>query len=279
MAEGGIYDAQGRDQIAAGFGGLTGRSFEGPGVYKGQVTPGRQTQVLTGSLEVPEGPTGKRVLDEGSRRILDASEATHGLLMGQDASAYNRILPAGSGAARTGWDVALPGGMISDAQMQALVSRLGPAAENVALVPTPGGVRLGFMEPALAKRIAKELGGTMVNAGSFEGNLIKNDWRASRVGQDYLEPIRTMGTEKFDRFAPQMAQRLREIDARFAKDTGGRFTLSPVLDEVRATIANEGFAGLERLAKKYAIPVMALAAGLEELGESVPEGAPAGAPR
>ena len=56
--ESGIYDPLGRDQIAAGYGGLVGRSFEGPGVWEGQVTPGRQTQVLTGSLEVPGGPTG-----------------------------------------------------------------------------------------------------------------------------------------------------------------------------------------------------------------------------
>jgi hypothetical protein len=35
--------------------------------------------------------------------------------------------------------------------------------------------------------------------------------------------------------------------------------------EVRAAIANEGFAGLERLAKKYAIPVTLLVVGLGEL--------------
>jgi hypothetical protein len=73
---------------------------------------------------------------------------------------------------------------------------------------------------------------------------------------------------RFDRFAPAMAARLRDIDARFAKTTKGRFTLSPVMDDVRAAIANEGFAGLERLGKKYGIPAMALAAALAELQEA-----------
>jgi hypothetical protein len=52
----------------------------------------------------------------------------------------------------------------------------------------------------------------------------------------------------------------------------GRFTLSPVLDEVRAAIAGEGFAGLERLAKKYGIPVILLTAGLGELTAPAPQG-------
>ncbi len=50
------------------------------------------------------------------------------------------------------------------------------------------------------------------------------------------------------------------------------FSLSPVIDEVRAVVANEGWAGLQRLAKKYAIPVALLAEGLGALGESAPAG-------
>jgi hypothetical protein len=265
MAQSGIYDAEGRDQIAAGYGGLVGPSFEGPGVFEGQVSPGRQTQVLTGSLDAPDGPAGARVLDEGSRRILDASEATHGLLLGQDASAYSRILAPGSGAARSGWDVVLPGGTITPEQMRTLVLRLGPKAGEVALVPTPDGIRLAFMDDATMKGIVKSLGGKVKNAGALQGGYLENDWTTQRVGQGYFDAIRTMGTEKFDQFAPGIAAKLRKIDARFAKETRGRFTLSPVIDEVRAAVAGEGFAGLERLAKKYAIPVALLAVSLEEL--------------
>jgi hypothetical protein len=70
-----------------------------------------------------------------------------------------------------------------------------------------------------------------------------------------------------------MAERLRDIDARFAKETGGRFTLSPVIDEVRATVAGDGFAGLERLAKKYGVPAILLAAALTELRGEAPRAA------
>jgi len=266
----GIYDEQLRDQIVAGYGGLTGRAFEGPGVFKGEISPGMQTQVLTGSLEAPEGPFGKRILDEGSKRILDASEATHGLLMGQDASAYSRILPAGVGVPRTGWDVALPGGTITPDQMQTLVRQLGSRVGDMALVPTPSGIRLGFMDEKTARQIIKSLGGKVERAGSFEGNYLPNDWRVNRVGQGYFDAIRKMGTEKFDRFAPGIAARLRDIDARFLKETGGRVTLSPILGEVRAAIASDGFAGLERMAKKYGIPVALLVASLGALQEPGP---------
>jgi hypothetical protein len=102
------------------------------------------------------------------------------------------------------------------------------------------------MEPLCAPS-----GGKVKAARTLRGNYIANDWLAQPLGQGYWEAIRTMGTEKFDRFAPGMAERLRRIGARFAKETGRRFTLSPVLDEVRAAIANDGFAGLQRLAKRW----------------------------
>jgi len=260
----GIYDAKLRDQIAAGYGGLVGESFDGPGVFQGQPAPGRQTQVLTGSVDLPGGK-GARVLDAGSRRILDASESTYGLLTGQDAAAYSRVLPAGSGQARNAWDVTLPGGTVTPTQMQAALTQLGPAARDMVLIPTPDGIRLAFMDDKTATRLTKALGGKVTTAGTFQSNLIENNWQTHRVGQNYFEAIRLMGTEKFDAFAPKMAAHLRDIDRRFAKETGGRFTLSPVLDEVRAAIAADGFAGLERLAKKFAIPVALLATGLAEL--------------
>ena len=269
-SESGIYDPQMRDQIAAGYGGLVGRGFEGPGVFQGAVSPGLQTQVLTGSLERPGGPSGARVLDEGSRRILDATEATYGLLTGQDAAAYSRILPAGSGVPRNAWDVTLPGGTVTRAQMQALVDRLGPGVREMALIPTPDGIRLALMDEATMKGAVKALGGKVKTAGILEGSYLPNDWRTQRVGQGYFEQIRRMGTEKFDAVAPALAARLRDIDARFVKEAGGRFTLSPMMDEVRAAVAGEGFAGLERLAKKYGMPVTVLAAGLAALQASGP---------
>ena len=157
-------------------------------------------------------------------------------------------------------------------QLRSLIDRYGPAVHDMILEATPDGLRLGAMDPARVKEITKMLGGKMKVSGTPAGNYLPNNWQTQRVGQGYFDAIRTMGTEKFDAFAPGMAERLRGLDARFAKDTGGRFTLSPVLDEVRAVIAGEGFAGLERLAKKYGLPVAALAAGLAELqGDAPPE--------
>jgi hypothetical protein len=274
--ESGIYDTKMRDQIMAGYGGLPGASFEGPGLFQGQVSPGMQTQVLTGSQKVPGGAPGARMLDEGSRRLMNAAEATYGLGMGQDASAWSRLLPAGSGAPRGLWDVTLPGGTITPEQMHSLVLRF-PNIGDMAVIPTPDGVRLGAMDDATRRSMTKMLGGTVKASGAgletgLASDLRSNNWEVQRVGQDYFEPIRIIGTDKFDQFAPGMFDRIRKADALFAKDTNGRFTLSPVLDEVRGAVANEGWAGLERLAKKYAIPVALLATGLRELTSPDPGG-------
>jgi hypothetical protein len=267
VGESGAYDALGRDQIAAGYGGLVGESFDAPGVFEGQVTPGRQTRVLTGSEEVKNAAGKKegRVLDAGSRRSLDAAEATWALLMGQDAAAYSRLLPVGSGMPRTAVDLVLPGGTATTAQVEAIVAKAGAAAKDAVIVPTPEGVRLSGLNEATVKSLTKDLQATVKDRGAIQGNYLANDWSTQKVGQGYHEAIRTMGPEKFDAFAPQLAERLRRIDAKFAKATKGKVTLSPIMDELRAAVAKEGFAGLERLATKYAIPVALLAAALAAL--------------
>jgi hypothetical protein len=205
---------------------------------------------------------------------MNAAEATHGLALGQDASAWSRLLPAGSGAPRGLWDITLPGGTLTPAQMQTLALRF-PNIGDMAIIPTPDGVRLGYMDPPTMKAITKLLGGTMKEAGAgldtgLGSGYLPNDWQAQPQGQGYFDPIRAMGAEKFDAFAPPMFERIRKADALFRRDTGGRFTMSQMLDEVRGAVANEGFRGLERLAKKYGIPVTLLVLGLQTLGHPGP---------
>jgi hypothetical protein len=276
VREGGIYDPQMRDQIAAGYGGLVGRSFPGAGLYEGTISPGMQTQVLTGSLNVPDGPTGARMLDEGSRRIMDASEATFAIGAGQDAYAWSRLLPAGTGEARGLVDVTLPGGTITPQQMERLAF-LFPNIGDMAVISTPDGVRLGLMDPTTMKTIIRVLGGKPKAAGAGletgrGSNFVTNNWRElGGVGSNYLDPIRRLGgAEAFDVAQPAHFDRLRKADELFRRETNGRFTLSPMLDEVRGAAANEGFGGLERLARKYGIPVALLTLGLQTLQEETP---------
>jgi hypothetical protein len=332
----GAYDELGRDQIAAGFGGLTGAARDAPGVFEGRVTPGRQTRILTGSEDVKVGgQTLGRVLDEGSRRIMDAAEATWALLTGQDAAAYSRLLPAGPGVPRTSWDLALPGGEVTKAdlaaakahlgkgfkdatleatsegvrvsgarpdvtldddvvkglaeklggtvartrqaawdvalpggqvtrpQVEAVLAALGPQAGGKAiLVPLPDGIRLSGMSEDTMKQVTKDLQGTITERGTLQGNYIGNDWKTDKAGQQYFDAILKGGRERFDAFAPAMAQRMRDIDAAFHQATGGKVTLSPIIDQVRKAIAEGGFAGLEAYAKQIGVPVVLLLAGL-----------------
>lgn len=54
--------------------------------------------------------------------------------------------------------------------------------------------------------------------------------------------------DRFDATAPDMAGRLRELDRRYAKDHG--LSISKNLDELRASIAGGGEAGLREMLRK-----------------------------
>ena len=284
--ESGIYDAKGRDQIMAGYGGLTGGSFDAPGVFEGGVRPGKQALSPVGSEEIKGGEaTGSRRLDAGSRRLMEASEALYALLTGQDAAAGSKLLAVGKGLPANAVDIALPGGPIGVDAVIALMDRLRARGldQQVILVPTPDGVRIGNagMEMPVFGDVVKSIGGKVTDRGSaFDENTglyIGNEWNkpGQEVGQRYYDPA--LGgpeqpfAERFDKFAPAMAQKMREVDDEFVRLTGGKFTLSPYIDEVRATIANEGAAGLNRLAKKYGISAVLLGAALQHLGLQPPD--------
>lgn len=339
MSDSGIYDAKGRDQIAASHGALVGPSFEGPGWFKGQAAPGRQTLVVTGSNT--DKVTGKQTIDAGSRILMDAAEAQHGLLTGQDASAWSRVLPAGrdlsqprgialptgkitppqiaalrtylgadadrvvitptekgvslllgindahlsddlvKAAAKhlggkpmpvasriTGTDLALPGGMLTKDQLNALAKHLGPDVSGKMIpIPTPTGIRLAGVEQPTVNAAKKFFSGKVQESGSFEGNYLGDvDWQKTHgVGPEFMDPIRLSGPEKFDIVGPTIAENMRKIDQRMLKETNGRVSLSPIIDEVLAHASHGGFKGLEQLAKKYAIPVAMLTMALAEL--------------
>jgi hypothetical protein len=147
----------------------------------------------------------------------------------------------------------------------------------MAVISTPDGVRLGLMDPTTMKTIIRVLGGKPKAAGAGletgrGSNFVTNNWRElGGVGSNYLDPIRRLGgAEAFDVAQPAHFDRLRKADELFRRETNGRFTLSPMLDEVRGAAANEGFGGLERLARKYGIPVALLTLGLQTLQEETP---------
>jgi hypothetical protein len=90
--QGALTDENGRDIIHSHMGFLTGRTFQAPGYFEGNVSPGSQSPVAVGSA--PGGAL--KGIDPASRELLQASERIRGLLLNQDAVAANKPLWAGN---------------------------------------------------------------------------------------------------------------------------------------------------------------------------------------
>lgn len=280
-----FFDDKGRDRIALNNDMLVGPGFEGPGIYEG-VNAGRQAQYGVGTEMVPVPGTKSMDprIDPASRALMFANEATFGLLGGQKGIAGNRFY-AGTPLSRSNAFMLDLGGrpMTYDEGEAALrvLNREGFTPDSFAVVPSPQGVRamdLGVYESDLAalrdtdpelykqaikarterlKRfqgaLGEELGGT-ATPGFMDSIYHENAWDTPQgaLGQQYLPFIfpegRPQFVERFNAIAPGIADRLRELDRRYAKDYG--FDISSNLDEMRAAIAAEGEAGLRALLRK-----------------------------
>jgi hypothetical protein len=280
-----FFDEAGRDRIALNNDMLVGQSFEGPGIYEG-VNPGRQAQYAVGTkrVEVPNTKSTDPRIDPASRNLMLNNEAIFGLLGAQKGIAGNRFFTDVPKSRSNAFEIDVGGRPISydegNATLSAL-SRAGFDPDSFAIVPSPRGVRamdLGVYEddlirmqvedPEMYKQVIKdrmerlnrfsgelgnELGGTST-PGFMDSIYAENafDTPEGMFGQQYLPYIfpddRPQFVERFNAIAPSMAERLRELDKRTAKDYG--FDISSNIDDMRAAIAAEGEAGLRELIRR-----------------------------
>ena len=127
-----------------------------------------------------------------------------------------------------------------------------------------------MMPPETMREIKKLLGGTTKAAGAPLGPAVSGygtqDWTKG-IGADFSAPLKAMGPERFDAFAPAQLQKIIDADKLFRSETKGRgLTPSKIVDEVRAAGAGGGYADLKKVAAKYGIPLLSLltALGLQE---------------
>jgi hypothetical protein len=85
--------------------------------------------------------------------------------------------------------------------------------------------------------------------------------------------LRRTGSERGSRIIDS-TERTAYLEQVAARVPGRRFTLNPVMDELRAAVAGGGFKDLERIATKYAIPVTLLVAALTGSGLGSEVGSP-----
>lgn len=280
-----FFDEVGRDRIALNNDMLVGPGFEGPGVYEG-VNPGRQAQYAVGTtrVEVPNTKSTDPRVDPASRNLMLNNEAIFGLLGAQKGIAGNRFFTDVPKSRSNAFEIDVGGRPISydegNATLSAL-SRAGFDPDSFAIVPSPRGVRamdLGVFDDDLVRmqaenpemykqaikdrmerlnrfsgELGNELGGTST-PGFMDSIYAENafDTPEGMFGQQYLPFIfpddRPQFVDRFNAIAPSMAEKLRELDKRAAKDYG--FTISSNIDDMRAAIAAEGEAGLRELIRR-----------------------------
>tara|TARA_R110002073_G_C9459443_1_gene578651 strand:+ start:123 stop:2249 length:2127 start_codon:yes stop_codon:yes gene_type:complete len=280
-----MYDELGRDRIAMGNKALAGGHIQGPGIFSDVATvPGRQTLTPVGS--VPSSainpktgkPLASRDVDDASRTMMDANEAQYGFHTGQDAFAWSRLYDSPK-PGRDSYDLVLPSGTINDADAVYMMKQAGINPKNIAIVPTPSGVRLiNLTGPDktfddIAKKAAESLGVKRPTGQRNSGGYGENAWDkpGGELGQDYAKLFDPKGTpilgKRFDETAPAIQQKMRTLDAQFSKDHG--FKVSDVLQDLRAAVSSEGREGIKKMAKRLGLPaysVAALAVAADQLG-------------
>jgi hypothetical protein len=290
------HDAEGRDKIAKGLGLLTGPSVRGPGAYEGTVAPGVQTQVSLGTQKfpVPDTKGEYTTLDASSEKNLRAAESAYALNFGQGAAGGGRFFGRDFSpvAVRNALQVTLGRVPTQDefSQVIALLAQAGVGGD-VAEIFKPGGYVMkdigaqGTLRPNVEqamRQAATTVHGAdvAIEPGRYAGimshpaegepeGILLNDWSqpGQQFGQRYYAPLEPY-REPFDQTMPDIARDSLRFDRILHEASGGKFEAAPNLTEVRQVMANEGYAGLERLARKWGISavLLATAAGLASQG-------------
>jgi hypothetical protein len=230
-----LEDEQGRDLISQHFGLLTGPSFEGPGVFEGQVRPGSQAQTVTG----PAPGSFLQGVDPATRDLLTAAEATRGLLLRQDASAWHQPVFKASlkpgDANMVDVDAGRP---LTTSEAQAAVEAMHKASGSDFFSPiaTQNGFRFlnvpevsGIKNVDFHKYVEKALQDDRLpdaepQKAFADSGYIPNNWKEQPGGQGYLEAIAGTGRPDLERRASQLlatlGPRVSEVEEHFAQTHG-----------------------------------------------------------
>ena len=242
----------GDSRIARGHRQQTRGSFDNVGYYEGDVNPGTQDRVRVWLDE-----TGR--VTPASASSMDSIAATQGLLGAQKGAAWNHFtptrpeIPHDINAIR--FDLGRP--MSRDD-----VRRIGPQVQEVyqgggLILPDEKGFRIAQPKPEPGTPHVQDFGDQLAQQhpqlrdaervpGIHSGDYIENAWDGSgRYGADYGRVLLQQGGsgigKRFDSFAPEIAERMIDLDA----DTAVRHGLrtSEDIELLRRTIADKGWDG------------------------------------
>lgn len=246
----------GRSRIALGYGQSPKPSVDVPGDYEGKVSPGSHDPIR---VLIDENT---RKLDPTSVREMNTTAATHALLGGQKGAAWHHFDEGGTlnDATAVRFDLGRP---LSEQDLM----RIGPRVEDgfgkngAVTIPSQNGFLIAPVEPKAGQikigdfaRRLQESEPVVVNAelvpGLADMKYIENDWGGTgRFGADYARSLLKDGIpnvgERFDNFAPKLAEQLSRLDPETAAKHG--LKTSEDIQFLRKTIADKGWDGFMRL--------------------------------
>lgn len=282
-----LLTPDGRSRIAEAHGLTTKPSFDNVGYYKGDFSPGTQDRIA-----VTINPASGKV-DTLSAAQMDEVSNTFGLVFGQDGRAWNHFTPtddfAGATAIRFN-----PGRPMSKED----IDRYGPLIDEVygeqaGMLPDEKGFRIArFTDddslPSVAEFVERlraesaDLREVPTIPGTHSSSYGENDWQGrGRFGADYGRSLINSSIpdvgQRFDAAAPQISDRLLELDPKEAVKHG--LQSSEDLELLRRTIAEKGWEGFMGLIKEGKLPaiVAPFILGMAGLGgENVEDQSPSG---
>jgi hypothetical protein len=250
-----IIDEAEKDRLVRAMGGrLQEPAIDGPGVYEGVVSPGTQSRSLIYQTQAGG-------LSEPSRARVEATEATRGLLLGQDAYAGHSVLPEKVKKRQDLFSVDV-GRTITPEEAQ----RLEGLLPGTGVVPTERGVNLmDFAEGGAdftraAEDAVRSLGVDLETAvGRFESIYGDLPWQEGKATEAVLDTYRRApGLEKHAN-SPEMRRLMGDMadTYRRLKSTRGLAANEKLLS-VLDTWAAEGLKGVRRLVDSGAAPAFVL---------------------
>jgi hypothetical protein len=277
-----LRDRTGQERLARAAGIHTMKAMAGPGLFKGQVNPGRQIpfRVRTEHM-TPDG----RLNSEG-RRAVDGWAAARGLLTRQAAMAYHAPVPVEREEDANAVDFAIGGRQWLKREevrplYNALVDAFGEeVADSLAVVPVPHGVRflnttglpnmkfLGGVERAFDIAFPGVTATEWLHG--WDGNYLENDWSVNRNGEDYQTYVDASGAPDLQAGVRDVGMEIESLLARYRGRFGGGRALHLGKEAFARTSSNQGVAQAAAEVPAQQKPAASLNASLKK--HSIVEG-------
>jgi len=232
LASKALQDKDGNDLLANYLGIMSPGSTDAPGYWQGKTNPASHTMVGTtrvkAALQKPD-------IDEPSKRLLDVYATAKGLLHKQDGVGYHRPFYNPQVTQANGIEYSFDKDLTDD-HIRNIGQSLDGALSGASLVPVSNrkvrvlnfsgqyeGDQRGFHKAvdSVMSKATPDTHTATKRVFASDGNLVENDWKVDRNGENYRQRLSAAGRPDVHEFISSvLAPRLEAVDREFAEKYG-----------------------------------------------------------